>query len=161
MENLDYQTTSLQIQGMSCASCVARIEKRLRGLNGVKEASVNLATEKAAILYDPKVIKERDLVLAIEDLGYHVPEISEKKEKLTISVGGITCAACVNRIEKALGKMSGVTEAHVNLATEKATVLFRPDLIGKSEFKKTIEELGYEVRGFEEGGLSDREGKPE
>jgi Cu+-exporting ATPase len=159
MENLAYQTTSLQIRGMSCASCVARIEKTLRRLNGVKEASVNLATEKVAILYDPTVVKERELVLAIEDLGYRVPPISAKKEKLTISVGGITCAACVNRIEKGLGKMSGVTEAHVNLATEKATVLFQPDLIGKSELKKTIEELGYEVRGFEEEGLSDREGE--
>ena len=105
MENLDYQTTSLQIQGMSCASCVARIEKTLKGLSGVKEASVNLATEKAAILYDPRAVKERDLIRAIEDLGYHVPQISEKKEKVTISVGGITCAACVNRIEKALGKI--------------------------------------------------------
>ena len=159
MENLDYQTTSLQIRGISCASCVARIEKTLKGLSGVKEASVNLATEKAAILYDPRVVKERDLVLAIEDLGYHVPQISEKKEKVTISVGGITCAACVNRIEKALGKMNGVTEAHVNLATEKATVLFQPDLVGKSEFRKAIEELGYTVRGLEEEGLSDREGE--
>ncbi len=162
MDNLDHsqtQTASLQIQGMSCASCVARIEKTLKALSGVKDASVNLATEKAAILYDPKIIQEDDFIRAVEDLGYHVPQKSEKAEKLNISVGGITCAACVNRIEKTLSKMNGVTEAHVNLATEKATILFQPDLVGKSEFRKAIEELGYVVRGFEGEGLSDHEGE--
>ena len=92
------QTLSFRIQGISCASCAARIEKALKGLNGVGQASVNLATEKAAILFDPKTIEENDLIRAIEDLGYHVLQESEKEEKLTVSVGGMTCAACMNRI---------------------------------------------------------------
>ncbi|HYB20966.1 MAG TPA: heavy metal translocating P-type ATPase [Thermodesulfobacteriota bacterium] len=150
---------SLRIQGMSCASCAARIEKALKGLNGVGQASVNLATEKVAILFDPKTIEENDLIRAVEDLGYHVLQESEKEEKLTISVGGMTCAACVNRIEKTLSRMKGVIAANVNLATEKATILFQPNLMGKSEFRTAIEELGYEVRSFEEEGLSDREGE--
>jgi Cu+-exporting ATPase len=65
----------------------------------------------------------------------------------------------VNRIEKALGKLEGVSEAQVNLATEKATLLYRPDKVGKTEFRKTIENLGYEIRGFEEEISADREAK--
>ena len=92
------KTVSLQISGKGCASCVARIERRLKAIDGVKEARVNLATEKAAIIYDPDVVKEKNFGQVIEDLGYQVSPIEEKKEKLTIAIGGITCAAFVNSI---------------------------------------------------------------
>jgi Cu+-exporting ATPase len=69
----------------------------------------------------------------------------------------MTCAACVNRIEKGLRKIEGVTEAQVNLATERATLLYHPEKVGKSEFRQTVEDLGYEVRGFEEEAMADRE----
>ncbi|HSR14046.1 MAG TPA: copper ion binding protein, partial [Thermodesulfobacteriota bacterium] len=142
---------------MTCASCVARVEKGLKGIPGVEEASVNLATEKAAVVFDPGKVNEEDLVRTVEDLGYEVPRTSAAKEKLSISVGGISCAACVNRIEKRLSAMEGVSEARVNLATEKATVEFDPERLGKSAFREAIEDLGYEIRGFEEEGLADRE----
>ncbi len=149
---------SLQIQGMTCASCSARIEKKLNTLHGVKEANVNLATEKAAVLFDPGMIQIRDLTRAVEDLGYHVLEKPGNKDTLTVAVGGISCAACVNRIEKALKAMQGVSEARVNLATEKATIQYQPSLVGKSDIRKAIEESGYQVLGFEEVGMADREG---
>ena len=151
------QTLSLQIQGMTCASCVARVEKALKAQAGVQAASVNLATEKAAVVYDPEKLGEKDLIRAVEDLGYRVPQTSQKKEKLTVSVGGMTCASCVGRVERGLSRAHGVDEARVNLATEKATLVYNPEVTGKSEIRRVIEELGYEVRGFEEEGLADRE----
>ena len=148
---------SLPIQGMTCASCVARIEKSLRAVEGVREASVNLATEKANIVYDPSLVEPESIKKAVEDLGYGVPQELSKEEKITIAVGGMTCAACVNRIEKGLRKIEGVIEARVNLATERATILYHPEKVGKSEFRKAVENLGYEVRGFEEEASADRE----
>jgi len=150
------QTVTLPIGGMSCASCAARIEKGLRNLSGIKEANVNLATEKAVVTYDPQVLNEEGLIRTIEDLGYKVPLPENKSEKMVISVGGMTCAACVRKVEKALAALDGVSEASVNLATEKATVLYRPGLLEKADFRKVIEDLGYEVRGFDEI-LADRE----
>ncbi len=144
------QTVTLPIGGMSCASCAARIEKGLRNLSGIKEANVNLATEKAVVTYDPQVLNEEGLIRTIEDLGYKVPLPENKAEKMVISVGGMTCAACVRKVEKALAALDGVSEASVNLATEKATVLYQPGLLGKADFRKVIEDLGYEVRGFDE-----------
>ena len=156
-KNQSQQTVILPIIGMTCASCVARIEKGLQTLEGVKDANVNLATEKAVVAYDPQFLNENSLIQAIEDLGYNVPKPLEEEEKLVISVGGMTCAACVNRVEKTLKGLTGVSEATVNFATEKATVLYHPGSVGKSELRKAIEDLGYEVRGFEEEGLKDRE----
>ena len=144
------QTVTLPIGGMSCASCAARIEKGLRNLSGIKEANVNLATEKAVVTYDPQVLNEEGLIRTIEDLGYKVPLPENKSEKMVISVGGMTCAACGRKVEKALAALDGVSEASVNLATEKATVLYQPGLLEKADFRKVIEDLGYEVRGFDE-----------
>jgi Cu+-exporting ATPase len=135
---------------MSCASCAARIEKGLRSLPGAKEANVNLATEKAVVTYDPQVLNEEGLIRTIEDLGYKVTLPENQAEKIVISVGGMTCASCVRKVEKALAALDGVSEASVNLATEKATVLYQPGLLGKADFRKVIEDLGYEVRGFDE-----------
>lgn len=150
MEKNENHTVTLPITGMSCASCSARIEKGLRNLSGIKEANVNLATEKAVVTYDPQVLNEERLIRTIEDLGYkvHLPE--NKAEKMIISVGGMTCAACVRKVEKALAALDGVSEASVNLATEKATVLYQPGLLGKADFRKVLEDLGYEVRAFDE-----------
>jgi Cu+-exporting ATPase len=156
MEKKDKQTVTLPIGGISCASCAARIEKGLRNLSGIKEANVNLATEKAVVTYDPQVLNEEGLIRTIEDLGYKVPLPENKAEKMVISVGGMTCAACVRKVEKALAALDGVSEASVNLATEKATVLYQPGLLEKADFRKVIEDLGYEVRGFDEI-LADRE----
>ncbi len=108
------QSLSVGIQGMTCASCSARLEKVLKQLPGVTDASVNLATETATIAGDTDLASvER----AVEKAGFSVPS-----ESLKLDIVGMTCASCSTRVEKALSKVPGVLEASVNLATEQATV---------------------------------------
>jgi Cu+-exporting ATPase len=107
---------SLGITGMTCASCVARVEKAIARVPGVTSASVNLATERADIRYDGAPVREA-VVAAIRGSGYDV-------EAATLEVGieGMTCASCVLRVEKAIAAVPGVLSASVNLATERATI---------------------------------------
>lgn len=107
---------SLPVQGMSCASCVGRVEKAVRKVPGVAEVSVNLATERIHIQPAGK-LDTAAVVQAIEKAGYEVPT-----QTTELAVEGMTCASCVGRVERALLKVPGVTQAHVNLATERATV---------------------------------------
>ncbi len=135
--------TTLEITGMTCASCSARIEKNLAKLPGILHANVNLATEKATVEFDPATVDEAKMAEVIKDLGYGVRE--KKPEKLTFGVTGMTCASCSARVERTLNKMPGVQLANVNLATEKATVLFEPGLVSLADFRRAIEDVGYGV----------------
>ena len=105
----------LQVSGMTCASCVARVEKALRAVPGVAQASVNLATERATVRAAAPVAAGA-LAGAVHRAGYEVATGA------TLQVEGMTCASCVGRVEKALLKVPGVLSATVNLATERATV---------------------------------------
>lgn len=108
---------SVLIEGMTCASCVGRVERALAALAGVEAASVNLATERADVRVDGRVTRA-DLVKVIEDAGYGVPATGP----VEISIEGMTCASCVGRVERALLAAPGVITATVNLATERARV---------------------------------------
>lgn len=130
----------LPIGGMSCASCVARVERGLSRLEGVEEARVNLATERATIQYDPSKVSPSDLIKAVEELGY-----TPRVEKMTLAVQGMSCAACVRRVQQALSGVPGVLGADVNFATERATVSFIPGQVGISELVKAVEGAGYSV----------------
>ena len=112
----DSTAISLPIEGMTCASCVGRVEKALKAVPGVHKASVNLATERADITFDgtPNVVAA---VQAVQKAGYAVAE-----NTIELSVSGMTCASCVGRVEKALKAVPGVSAATVNLATERAQV---------------------------------------
>ncbi|MGA8883003.1 MAG: heavy metal translocating P-type ATPase [Acinetobacter sp.] len=107
---------SFAVEGMTCASCVSRVEKALKKVENIEEASVNLATEKA-LVSSSKPIDAQAVIQAVEKAGYEVPS-----KTLELKIEGMTCASCVSRVEKALKKTAGVIEASVNLATEKATV---------------------------------------
>ena len=107
---------SLPIEGMTCASCVTRVERALLKWPGVVEASVNLATESATVRSAPGT-RLADLRAAVQKAGYTVPDTS-----VTLAIDGMTCASCVSRVEKALLRVPGVVQAEVNLATESATV---------------------------------------
>jgi Cu+-exporting ATPase len=107
-------SVSVGIQGMTCASCAARIEKVLRQLPGVTDATVNLATETATVSGETDLASVQR---AIERSGFSVPT-----ETIALAISGMTCASCSARLEKVLAKVSGVLEASVNLATERATV---------------------------------------
>jgi Cu+-exporting ATPase len=135
--------TTLEITGMTCASCSARIERNLAKLPGIIHANVNLATEKATVQFDPSAVDEAKMVEVIKELGYGVRE--KQPEKVTFNVTGMTCASCSARVERALNKLPGVQTAAVNLATEKATVLFDPGLVSLADFRRAVEDAGYGV----------------
>ncbi|MBX3635851.1 MAG: heavy-metal-associated domain-containing protein, partial [Rubrivivax sp.] len=101
---------------MTCASCVARVERAVRGVPGVQDASVNLATESLTVRGAPALAGP--VGDAVVRAGYEVP-----RQTLTLAVEGMTCASCVGRVERALARTDGVLSAEVNLATEQATVV--------------------------------------
>lgn len=130
--------TTLQISGMTCAACAVRIEKGLKKLEGVEEATVNLALERSSVKFDPAVTNVAALEKKVKDLGYDV--VTEKSE---FEITGMTCAACSTRVEKGLNKLDGVSIANVNLALERATVEYNPSIVSKTDIIKKVEALGY------------------
>ncbi|WP_027717885.1 heavy metal translocating P-type ATPase [Desulfovirgula thermocuniculi] len=144
---------SLPVEGMSCASCAARVEKALKAVPGVKNAAVNLAAQKASVEYDPQQATVADLARAVLELGYRVPA-----EEISFSVRGMRCAACAARVEKALAQLPGVCEAAVSLPAEAARVSFYPGTVTPAQIKAVVRELGYEVAEREGAGEAlDRE----
>ncbi len=146
------ETFDFDVKGMTCASCVAHVEKALTETPGVTAARVNLATERAEVDLAPGADSEK-IAHAVTEAGYE-PVI----ETIDIGVGGMTCASCVAHVEKALRGVPGVIEATVNLATERASVraLSGPGL--SDRLRKAIVEAGYEPRQIEtDAGAGDRE----
>ena len=154
----------LAIEGMTCASCVARIERRLLKAPGVTGASVNLATEKATVRFDPVVTDVPALVGAVDAAGYTarpltpatlpVPALSGDTQADLI-IGGMTCASCVARIERKLGRLEGVAQASVNLATERATVTYDPTHVKMAQLITAVEAAGYTAAPVVEQGAAD------
>jgi P-type Cu+ transporter len=136
----DPRQITLPITGMSCANCSATIERNLKKMPGVADATVNYASEKASITFDPAQAGEAQMRALIADLGYGVATA-----RIEIPVTGMTCANCSATIERNLKKMPGVVNANVNLATERATVEFIPTLTGYADFTRRIKEIGYGV----------------
>lgn len=128
----------LEISGMTCASCVGRVEKALKNVPGVVSAGVNLATETATVTAEPRV-SFGDLKIAVEKSGYGVV-LSET----ILAIEGMTCASCVARVEKALLKVTGVTAASVNLATERATVMHAPG-VALDSLLQAASRAGYQA----------------
>ncbi|MGC5326143.1 heavy metal translocating P-type ATPase [Brevibacillus sp. SYSU BS000544] len=139
------QNANLQITGMTCAACANRIEKGLKKMEGVSEANVNFALEKASVTFDPSLIQVADIEKKVEALGYGT--VSEKVE---LAISGMTCAACANRIEKGLNKLPGVKKATVNFALETATVEYSPGEVNISDMSRKVEQLGYQAHLKEE-----------
>ena len=106
----------LKIEGMSCASCVGRVEKTLAALDGVSGVSVNLASESAHISVNEPV-RLQDAAQALEELGYPA-----RKARITLSIASMSCASCVGGVDKALADVPGVLFVTVNLAAETAVV---------------------------------------
>ncbi len=139
-------SVTIDIKGMSCASCAARIEKALGSIDGVVKAEVNFAAERATLWFDPSKTSPSEFVKTIEGLNYSVPS-----QKVVLPVEGISCASCVEKIEGALKKKDGVISVSLNFATERATVEFLPAVISLDEIIDTIKGLGYGVA--ETGGV--------
>ncbi|WP_291428793.1 heavy metal translocating P-type ATPase [Deinococcus sp.] len=133
-------TAEFTVQGMTCASCSSRVERGLTKVGGVQQASVNLATERASVTFDPSQTSLMDLTARVREIGY---------EPLTatadLSVQGMTCAACVGRVERALKKVDGVLDAQVNLATERAHVTYLPGRVSGRDLNAAVTRAGYSV----------------
>ena len=131
---------SLPVDGMTCASCVGRVERALTAAEGVHTASVNLATERADITFtgpaDPQAA-----VRAIERVGYTVRE-----DVTELAIEGMTCASCVGRVEKALTKIPGVLDASVNLATGRARVRYLAGVVSMADLEGAVHRAGYQSR---------------
>ncbi|MFD1328841.1 heavy metal translocating P-type ATPase [Mycoplana ramosa] len=136
-ERFDTSWAEFSIDGMTCASCVRRVEKAIAAVPGVEAANVNLATERATVSYsDPSVADA--VIQAISKAGYE-PRVETRE----LHIEGMTCASCVRRVEKALSAVPGVLQANVNLATEKATIRFTGGDI--SALEGAVRKAGYEV----------------
>jgi len=138
------ETANLVVHGMTCASCVRRVERAVRRVPGVQEAAVNFATNHARVTYDPADANVDAIAAAIEEAGYEVPR-APAAATLELAITGMTCAACVRRIEKALRAVPGVAEASVNLVTQRATVQVEPQVTGRDALVAAIERAGYGV----------------
>ena len=136
----------LPIEGMTCASCVGHVRDALEGVDGVSSAEVNLATERATVEVGAESATLDDLVKAVDDAGYSVP-----LARANLNIGGMTCASCVAHVEGALGEVSGVLSASVNLATERAAVEYVPGAASLEDFRRAVEDVGYTIEGPSEG----------
>ena len=142
---------SFSITGMSCAACAARIEKGLSKLEGVKQANVNFAVEKATVEFDDTQTDSVKIIETVKKLGYDVLQETPKKQgKIELKITGMSCAACSARIEKRLGKMEGISGAAVNLATERAVIEFDTKLVKVSDIINIVENLGYKAEKVED-----------
>lgn len=149
------QRIEIRVDGMSCASCVGRIEKALMGQRGVAEAQVNLATGKATVKFDQPATPAT-LIDLIKEAGYQ-----PRLQSAEIPVIGMTCGSCVSRVERALNKQAGMVKASVNLTTQKAFVEFLSDTLSVSRIHQAIRDAGYEPQepdASSETEEQDREG---
>jgi copper ion binding protein len=127
----------LPITGMSCATCALKIEKGLAGVEGVSKATVNFASERATVVFHPAQTNVSQLIDKVKDLGY-----GARIEKVLLPIQGMTCASCVNKVEKALSSVKGVVRAGVNFATERASVEYIPEEVSIRDLKRVVEAAG-------------------
>ncbi len=137
---------TLQISGMTCATCVVHNEQALRDMPGVKNVVVNLATGKASVEYDPGRVSLAEMRKTIADVGYEVV-----LDRAQFHITGMTCASCVANIEKAVGELPGVGKVVVSLNTETGQVEYAPDITSIAEIERTIKSIGYGVSEKAEG----------
>lgn len=135
------ENKSFAIEGMTCASCAQTVEKAAKKVRGVTQASVNLATEKLSIEYDEPTFSVENLQKAVDNSGYVM--IAQEGTTQTFAIEGMTCASCAQTIEKAVGKLSGVDKASVNLATEKMQVSYNPSAISVVDVTGAVSNSGY------------------
>jgi len=134
------QQATLPITGMHCANCAFTVERSLKKVDGVSEAAVNFATEKASVIFDPTLVKAVSLIDQIQDAGYGVVTAH-----VELPITGLTCANCAAAVERTLGRVTGVVEAAVNLATERATVEYIPGVATIATMIDAVESAGYGV----------------
>ena len=156
---------SFPVTGMTCASCVNRVEKAIGKVPGVERVAVNLATERATVDFDPSRTNLQQIAQAVEKAGYGAGELPAEAPVPTIAgngavaealpetgpaqavlpIEGMTCASCVRRVEKSLAAVPGVAEANVNFATDQAVVRFDPVRASLNDLRAAVDKAGYRV----------------
>lgn len=135
----------LAVKGMHCAACSTRIERVLGGVDGVLRVAVNLAAETMDIEWDAGVITIDAIAETVAGLGFELV-LAEEKESVEFEISGMTCASCAARIENVLAQLPGIETVQVNLAVEKATVVYTPESVGRRQIREKIESLGFKAR---------------
>ncbi|MEO7021631.1 MAG: heavy metal translocating P-type ATPase [Ktedonobacteraceae bacterium] len=144
------------LEGMTCASCAMRIEKGLKKVPGVQEANVNLASEQATVIYDPRQTTVEKMMQKVDAVGYKATPLvvpaslviqkpAPSEARALFDLEGMTCASCAMRIEKGLKKVPGVQEANVNLASEQATVVYDPAQTTVAQLVQKVDAVGYKA----------------
>lgn len=147
---------TLSVTGMTCASCARAIEKSVSKVEGVHQASVNFALEKLTVEFDESKASIEKIKEAVERAGYGVLDDKEKTiREVTIPISGMTCASCARAIEKSISKLDGIKEVSVNLATEKARVVYDSSQVRLSEIKNAIVKAGYTPLEIEKTSYED------
>lgn len=147
--------TTFPITGMTCGGCAARVGKALNGVTGVSDVSVNLASETAQVTLETPE-SAANVVAALAQAGYPVAE-----ETTRLTIEGMTCASCVSRIERGLLARRGVTDAHVNLADETATVRHVNGLVSAADLIEVVRGAGYKAAIAGDGQSLDRTAEKE
>ena len=132
------RTVSLDIQGMSCASCAQSITDALDALDGISDTTINFATDEGTVTYDPEWVSLAEIYQAVDDAGYRA-----LRESVSIGIVDMTCANCAETNQQALERASGVIRAEVNFATDEAQVEYNPAEISVDELYDAIEDAGY------------------
>jgi Cu+-exporting ATPase len=141
---------TLPITGMTCANCVSTVERNLKRLDGVETASVNLASERAAVAYDPARLSPDDLIARVRRAGYDVA-LGEAR----LPLRRLADSADAARLEKALRAVEGVTDASVSVATETALVTYIPTVVSQADLRRAAQAAGFETleQGAEAGDV--------
>lgn len=138
----------LRIGGMTCASCVNSIERGLSVVQGIINVQVSLLAESATLTYIPSIITIQAIIPRIKDIGFDASLIednvvSQQHSKLQLQIFGMTCASCVNNIERQIKTLPGVESITVNLMTETGVITHQPTLVGPRQLVEAVESLGF------------------
>ena len=134
-----------RVTGMTCASCSARVQRVVSKMPGVNHAEVNLTTEKLTVQLTEDGPDFAALLKTVEDAGYGLVEDKTEK-RVDLDIEGMTCASCSARIQRVVSRLPGVSSAEVNLATNRASIVFDPAQVRLTEIKQAIIDSGYTPR---------------
>ena len=140
--NPNKMNETYNITGMTCAACAKAVERVVKKLDGVESQNVNIATEKLNIVYDSSKVSFDTIKKSIEKAGYGV-EVEDENKVIDLMIEGMTCASCAKAVERVVKKLDGIDSINVNIATDKANIIYNPSKVKLSQIKSAIEKAGY------------------
>ncbi|HHU48622.1 MAG: heavy metal translocating P-type ATPase [Caldicoprobacterales bacterium] len=148
---------TLNVAGMTCASCARAVERNVGKLDGVQAANVNLATEKLFIEFDDTITNLDQIKAAVEKAGYQAEEETDHIREIMLPISGMTCASCAKAVQRAVAKLDGIHEVNVNFATENAKVVYDSSQTRISEIKAAVAKAGYRALEIETRDEADQD----